>query len=461
MFVVLFSGTENMLIKKNLLLGCAALSVLALSSGAQAQDGRQNVPQSQTGQQGQFDSLFSRDRNTSVLQRPRPEYEPLGIRARGFIVRPKVDLGIGYTDNVFAVNSGQNGQFGEQDDFYFVLRPSVTVESNWNRNSLVTGAYVETFQHLDFDRENVVNGGVFLDGRIDISRNAAFILGGAYDALSESRQVSNGADLAREPVEYDRGNLYGGIEQEFGRIRYRGRLGYTNYDYDNAISALTGNPIGQDFRDRDEIEVLGQVGYALTRDASVFIRGTYRERDYDNITLAGLNRNSEGYSVSAGVDFDISRLARGTVALGYLEESFDDPTLDSIDGLSAEVGVEYFPTELTTIGLRASRSVRASALVGAAGFAATDVVLNVDQEVARNIILSGAIGYGRDEYENINREDERYFVSVGGKWLINRVLSAKLEYVYTDQESNTNPLVAPFAKEFTSNELLLTLTAER
>ena len=442
-----------MLNMKTLLLGGTVLSALMMADTASAQ---------QAAPAGQFESLFSRDRNTSVLQRERPEYDPQGIRAGGFIIRPKLDLGIGYSDNVFAIDSNTNAAFSDREDFFFVLRPELTAESNWNRHSLVTGAYVEAYQHVDFDSENVVDAGVFLDGRIDVNRNAALILGGAYDLLNESRKIANGANLSREPIEYERGNVYGGIEQEFGRIRYRGRLDYTTYDYDDGRSVLLGNPvIDQDFRDRDEIEVLAQIGFAVTRDASVFVRGTFRERDYDQIALGTLNRNSEGYTVSGGVDFDITRLARGTVAIGYLEEEFDDPALGTIDGLSADIGIEYFPTQLTTLGLRATREVKASGIANAAGFASTDIILSADQELARNIILSGQVGYGLDDYENIDREDERYYASIGAKWLINQLLSAKLEYTYIDQDSDADPAVDPFAKQFTANEIMLTLTAER
>jgi hypothetical protein len=414
----------------------------------------------------QTQSLFTRDRNTSVLQRERSEYDPLGIRAGSFIVKPRLDLGIAYSDNVLGIDRNINPTFDKRDDTYFVLRPSVGFESNWNRHSVRGGAYVEGYQHLDLDDENIVNAGVNLDNRVDVTRNTALIFGGSYDLLHESRQVGNGVDLAdisREPIEYDRAEIYGGIEQEFGRIRYRGRLGYRTFDFDDAESAITGNVIEQDFRDVDEASVLLQAGFAMTRDSSLFIRGTYRTREYDNSAFGGLTtRDSEGYTIAAGVDFDITRLARGTVAVGYLEEDFDDPTLAKIDGFSLDAGLEWFPSELTTVTLTAARDVRASPLVNAASFTANEVSLRIDQELARNLIASASIGYGLDDYENTGREDERYAATVGATYLINRLLSASLEYRHIDQDSDvTDPLTQGLARDFTANEVLLTLTAHR
>ena len=412
----------------------------------------------------QTQSLFARDRNTSVLQRERPEYDPLGIRAGSFIIKPRLDVGIAYTDNVLAVNRALNPGFDDREDTYFVLRPSVGFASNWNRHSVDGGAYVEGYQHVDFDDENVFNAGFNLDNRIDVLRNTALIFGGAYDLLHESRQLTNSAQLAREPIEYDRGDIYAGIEQEFGRIRYRGRLGYRTFNFDDGIDVVTGNAIEQDFRDRDETSVLLQAGYALTRDSSLFIRGTYRTREYDTLPVGSplTTRDSDGYTIAVGVDFDITRLARGTVAIGYLEEDFDDPTLAKIDGFSLDAGLEWFPSELTTVTLTAGRDVRASAITNSTSYTANDIMLRVDQELARNIIVSGSVGYGLDDYENIDREDERFAITLGAKYLINRLLSAGIEYRYIDQESDViDPNLQGLARDYTANELMVTLSAHR
>ena len=48
------------------------------------------------------DALFKRGENVGVLERPRPGYEALGIRAGGFIVYPSLTLRAEYDDNLFA-----------------------------------------------------------------------------------------------------------------------------------------------------------------------------------------------------------------------------------------------------------------------------------------------------------------------------------------------------------------------
>lgn len=408
-------------------------------------------------------SLFTRDRNVSVLQRSRPEYDAPGIRAGSFILRPKVDLMAGYSDNVFAIDSDTNSQFGDREDSYFIFRPSIRAESNWNRHAFVLGTYAESRNHADFNDNDILNAGVFADGRLDVRRQLALTAGGSYDLLHESRKATNSAFLSDSPVEYRLGTSYLGIEQELGRVRYRGRLNYRNYDFMDARDFLTNTPIDQDFRDRDEYSVLLQGGFAVTRDASVFVRTTFREREYAGLTPGGLDRDSQGWTVAGGIDFDITRLARGSIAVGYMEEEFDDPALPTIDGVSVDAGIEWFPTETVTARLTASRAVRPSALINSGGYIASDVTAGVDVELARNFILSGTAGYGMSDYEDIDREETRYGASLGATYLINRYLRTALAYTYEQQDVESSGIVVPggFIQDYETNEVLLTLTAER
>lgn len=407
-------------------------------------------------------SLFTRDRNVSVLQRPRPEYDPQGIRAGSFIIRPKLETYLGWSDNVFAIQKEDNEQFGEQDDYYFILRPSVRAESDWSRHAVVLGAYVEATRHADFDENDVFNGGAFADGRLDIKRNLAVVGGASYDVLHESRKMTNTAFLSEYPVRYDLGASYLGVEHELGRIRYRGRLNYKSFDYDDAESFLTGAPIDQDYRDREEYSVLLQGGFAVTRDASAFLRGTYRRREYDMLAPGLLDRDSDGYKLETGIDFDITRLMRGSVAIGYMQEEFDDPAFDTIDGVSLDGGIEWFPSERATVRLEAGRDVLASPLADAGGYIASDALVGVDYELFRNIILSATAGYGTDDYENVDREAERYGASLGATWLINRLLSAGVTYTYENQDvSGVDADNSVFVRDYETNEILLNLTLER
>ncbi len=81
----------------------AGLSPLA-SAVSQAQEPQPNVP---------------------VQERPRPAFDPLGIRLGNFLVFPRLEVTETYNSNVFADPDD------EEDDLITVVEPTVSVRSNF------------------------------------------------------------------------------------------------------------------------------------------------------------------------------------------------------------------------------------------------------------------------------------------------------------------------------------------
>ena len=103
--------------------------------------------------------------------------------------------------------------------------------------------------------------------------------------------------------------------------------------------------------------------------------------------------------------------------------------------MTGKAAFEWFPTELTTLTLTGSRDVRDATVAGAGGFLSGNFGLQLDQELLRNLILTARLGYGRDDYEGIDREDKRASGYLGANYLLNRNLGFTLAYDYLKQES--------------------------
>ncbi len=69
-------------------------------------------------------------RNRTVLERPRPELDPLGITAGGFRVYPVLGLEAGRTSNALGASAGAQG------DVNLSLHPNVRIDSQWSRHAL-------------------------------------------------------------------------------------------------------------------------------------------------------------------------------------------------------------------------------------------------------------------------------------------------------------------------------------
>ncbi|MEM9421299.1 MAG: outer membrane beta-barrel protein [Pseudomonadota bacterium] len=419
------------------------------------------------------DSLFVRDRNVSVLERHRPEFAAEGVRAGQFIVRPRLDIGVGYTSNAFAISNipseeGFDG-FEDESDVYVLIRPSVSAETTWSRHALAGGAYGEFYRNARFDTETIANAGVFLNGQLDITRQAALFGGASYDLLHETRTVNNSAILFEEPVVYDVGKAHIGFQQESGRARYKARFDLATYDYDDVdlitdeIADFTPSA-DQDFRDRTSYSVLGQVGFAVTQDASIFFRGIYNAQEYDLAADEfGRTRDSDGWTIAAGAEFDLTRLVRGSVAVGYFEQDYDDLAFADLDGISVDGSLEWFPRERTTVSLTAAREASESAYIAAGGYVSTDVILRVDQEIRHNLIGYGLVGYGQEDFEETgsNQTIDRWGAGVGATYYLNRNVSTSLTYTYETQDIEIDLFNGGFDTDYDIHGLLWTVTLER
>ncbi|MGH6905908.1 MAG: outer membrane beta-barrel protein, partial [Geminicoccaceae bacterium] len=70
------------------------------------------------------------DPNVPVTARPRPDFDPLGIRAGGFLIYPSLTVGSSYDTNVFATKDDT------KDDFIFNFLPGFLVRSNFPRHAI-------------------------------------------------------------------------------------------------------------------------------------------------------------------------------------------------------------------------------------------------------------------------------------------------------------------------------------
>jgi hypothetical protein len=117
--------------------------------------------------------------------------------------------------------------------------------------------------------------------------------------------------------------------------------------------------------------------------------------------------------------------------------------------------LEWLPTQLTTVTLSAVRDVQDSAVPGAPAYLSTNLRARVDHELLRNVILSGQLGWGRDEYTGISRVDERKSAGLAASYLINRTLGVSATYDYQEQENKKGG-----GNNFKDNKVGVTLTVQ-
>lgn len=378
--------------------------------------------------------MFARDRNVSVLQRPRPELDQLGVRVGAFFVYPQIDLGLTSNDNVFAEPTG------ERDDIIYSAAPSFVALTNWSRHALTVGSNLSVREYADFDDESVVDWTAFADGRIDIVRDTFATVGAGYGALTEPRTAPTGFLATVEPVEFDQTTGYVGFERTVNRVRGQVKYDILDLAYDPAVlvPSLGGGVISNEFRDRFEQSLTVRGDYAISPATAVFGRLRLNNRDYDleaPAIAAGSDRDSDGFTIDAGVDFDLTAVARGNIALGYTEQDYEGSDFNKVDGLAVSALVEWFPSSLTTVTAQAGRMINESSIPGSSGIESANIQISIDHELRRNVILNARGGFANDVYDGIDREDNRWTAAAGATYQVNRSVGVRGSISFTDQDS--------------------------
>jgi len=392
------------------------------------------------------DSFFTRDRNVSVTQRPRPDYQARGLPLGGFRLYPRLSLDVEGNDNVYAAAD-------EQGDAIFRVRPELAMQSGWSRHQLGLYASADLTRFAEYTTEDTTSYTVSGNGRLDIVRGTNVFAGIDFRRVFEPRTSPTSPVAAAEPVEYHllTGNV--GAVREFNRVRVSVRADYLRYDFDD-VEDVSGGVIDQDNRDRQVYSGAVRAEYALSPAASVFVSGKVNERDYKYPPLAGaVRRDSKGYSGTAGINFELTNLIRGEVEVGYLSQNYTQSGLHTLNGLAMAGKLEWFVSQLTTLTFNASRTVEDATDSRAGGFLSTGGSASVDHELLRNLILNAQFAYAVDDYQDILRKDKRLQASAGATFLFNRGLSARLRYSYIKQNSDG----ADSTVDFDVNRVLLTL----
>lgn len=393
----------------------------------------------------------NRGHNVSVLQRERPEYSALGLRAGSFQIFPRVDATFNSLDNVFATEADK------KSDTYFDVSPSLSARSDWSRHSVNLDASLISRNYSDYSSENYDNWRVAGSGRLDMGSDSS--VSGGVEAKRDHitrDQISfptNGA----EPVGVTtKDGFLRGVYQA-NRLRLLGNVVLAKVKFGD-ISSRTGGVVDQSGRDFDSAAFTARGDYALSPDTAVFAEAKRVDNKYDT-KVVGQNRDSKQTEVLFGGNFDLTSLARGEIGVGYLRREYDDPNFRTIKGTALRGTVEYFPTPLTTITLTARRSVEDSILAQAGGYLSTYGSARVDHELLRNVLLYASVGKEKDNFRGADRKDSITDFAIGATYLVNHYLGVSGGFTHRQRDSNGAASIK--GPSFNLNRFALTLTLQR
>lgn len=394
---------------------------------------------------------YDRGRNTSVLERERPEYEALGEQIGVFTLQARVQVGAGYSDNVYGLPNQKVG------DAFVAVDPAILLESDTANHQVSLSLNGQLRRFLDETPKNETGFGGRINGRLDISRDTQVIAGAGIQRAYEQVASSGFPSDAREPVEYLASSASLRFTRSAGNLRLTGMADVRDLNFQD-VRAFDDSRIDQDYRDRRDTRAIAQAEYGLTPDTGVFVQVGYTDINYDRpLSTTIANRDAHEWRALAGISMDVSAVLRGRVGAGYIHREFDAALYDNISGVALDGRIEYFPTQLTTVTLSGRRQIGEATIPGSNAFFLTGGTLRVDHELRRYLLLNAQIDYEVDDYRVITRRDNLFAVALGSNYFASRHVGLGANVSYLRRHSSG----AFSASDFNEMRASVSITLQR
>jgi hypothetical protein len=340
----------------------------------------------------------------------------VGDYAGSFLIKSAVELRGGYDTNPARTSVPRGSPF-------YVIAPEFVAFSDWERHAVVADlrgsftGYTNTFPPVDgvvssaptnIDRPDFIG---HVDGRLDVTHDTR-LLGQARLRVATDNPGSPNvqAGLSRYPVYATFGGTLG-VDQNFNRLQLSAgaEVDRTIYQY----SELTdGTSTSNDDRNYNQYGGLGRVSYDLMPGLKPFgeIVGNIRSHDL-LVDRNGYQRNSSGGNVRAGTSFELSRMLTGEVAVGWAARTYEDPRLQSLQGLLTSASLVWVATPLTTAKFFATTSIDETTVPGVSGVLTHTYTAEVDHDFRRWLTAIGKFTWGTQQYQGDDRFDRSYSLS--------------------------------------------------
>ena len=379
----------------------------------------------------QADQAAGQGALVSILQASRPDYDAQGQHVGSFILLPTIDVTETYTSNVYAAT------LDTKHDFFTTVTPVVSLNSGWDRNFLGVTLGGEINRYAEFVSENTSNFNSLVSGRYDILQGIYISANGGFQILHEPRGSPNAVN-GEFPTEYHVGHGELAFVKDNAVIGMKINGSINHYDYFNVPAMNPGAPfILETDRNRTEYQLTAEGTYELAPHYRAVLRASGNARDYDRkIDPGGFQRSSTGFEADAGVALSISSKIDGEFYIGYLNQTFDDPTFRDAGGLGFGANLLWNVDGLTSVRAHLARTVEETIVTDASSFIQTALSVSVEHEFRKNILANVAFNYAHQDYQNFGRVDDIYGFNIEGRYLLTRNLATSLNVGYTSKVSN-------------------------
>ncbi len=325
------------------------------------------------------------DNRTVTRLFQREPFDPVGIRVGSFVMFPELELGGGWTSNVFKSPNAAS-------DIALDFRPAGRLVSNWARHALEFRASGGLSFFSDNTSEDDKSYTLETRGRVDIDKRTNVEALINRDRSLESRSALDANAIgSRAVVTIDRAEA--SFNHRFNRLAVQFRGSVSDYAYGDTQngSVVTANTD----RDYEQTEEVARATWEFKPTLSAVTEVAVNQRGYDSVAATDrIGRSSNGERYRAGVSFgNTGQTLRGEVTLGYGVQSPSDARLKSIEGLLLDANATWRMSELTSLLLTARSDVSETTTANVGGAFTQTVGAEVRHQLRPYLVASAGLTY--------------------------------------------------------------------
>lgn len=344
--------------------------------------------------------------------RPQPAYDPIGITLGSIMIRPTLTVAPDFSSNVFAEADDP------RSDLSITATPAISASMVEPRANLRLYGEAKFRRYKRYSSQDDEQFRVEASGSTELASD--FSLGASLswsDSTAGRGTVENDLSVGA-PLKVNAFRTRVTLRKNFNRLYAVTTFSAAKSTYDD-VELGNGLILDQGFRNSRRTGGTLNLGYEISPLLSLETRAAYDSYRYNDPRPLS-NRDADGYSVSAGLRYEITQLLIAEFSAGLRKHKFNNPLFADIKGVALSGRLRWYPTPL--IGVRAdlSQSTTTSTLDQVSAVTVTDFRLGADYEFRRNLLLTLETGATLEDYGEIGAKTKRISLTGRMEWKANR-----------------------------------------
>lgn len=346
--------------------------------------------------------------------RAQPAYDAIGIRVGNIMVRPTLTVSPEYSSNIFADPDIS------RSDLAVGITPAITAAIVAPGASLSLYGEAKFRRYARYSSQDDEQYRIELNGSTELPEDFTLQTGLSWGETTAARGTVGNDLTVGDPLKQRDLRTRVALRKNFNRLYAGASFSATRSTYGD-VQLGNGAAIDQSFRNGQQAGGEVSLGYEMSPLLAVEAQARYEIYDYRDARPLS-NRDAKGYSLAAGLRYQITQLLLAQFNVGLREHDFDNPLFARIRGVSLSGRLRWYPTPLISLRADLDQSTTTSALDQVSAVTVTDLKAGVDYEYRRNILLTLESGISFEDYGEIGATAKRFSVTGRTEWKINRWL---------------------------------------